>query len=195
MSRKLLAIALLFSAGTAMGADLGRMFFTPAERAMLDNARKKSIRGEVISETKAAAPVPQNVSVTGMVRRSDGKSTIWVNNRPVTDRQTGAVKVAPTANDNRVKLTVPESGRSVDLKVGQSVEILSGTIEEGYARRTAPKPATSAPGTENTGAEKTTAVPAPAPVQSEGIALKRSTRVRNRDIQDDLRPDDGLERK
>jgi hypothetical protein len=40
-----------------------------------------------------------------------------------------------------VTLQVPQSGRIVTLKPGQSVELLGGTVEEGYARRVeAPKP-------------------------------------------------------
>jgi pyruvate/2-oxoglutarate dehydrogenase complex dihydrolipoamide acyltransferase (E2) component len=43
--------------------------------------------------------------------------------------------------DGSVTLQVPQSGRSVILKPGQSVELLSGAVEEGYSRRLeAPKP-------------------------------------------------------
>ena len=140
------AIVLMLGAGTAASADLGRMFFTPTQRATLDNARKPNIRGEVGSDNAQAAPVPQNVSVNGVVQRSDGKSTIWLNNRPVAEPQAGGINVMPSKNDNRVKLTVPKSGRSVELKVGQSVEIVSGTIEEGYSRRSPPKPEPSPAG-------------------------------------------------
>ena len=38
---------LLFCAGTAMSADFGRMFFTPEQRATLDDARKKNLRIEI----------------------------------------------------------------------------------------------------------------------------------------------------
>ena len=127
---------LLFCAGTAMSADLDRMFFTPEQRATLDNARRQNLRIEIgTANVQPAAPVPQNLSVNGIVRRSDGKSTIWLNNRAVTEPHAGGINVVTGKNDNRVKLTDPESGRSVDLKVGQTVEIVSGTIQENYARR------------------------------------------------------------
>ena len=142
MTARLIAIVLMIFAGAASAAELGRMFYTPAQRATLDNARKQNIRVDIGNDSEQAAPVPQNMSVNGVVRRSDGKNTVWMNNRIVADRNVAGVGVVPSRNDNRVKLTVPDSGRSVDLKVGQTIEIVSGRIEESYARRVAPNPET-----------------------------------------------------
>jgi len=191
------AIVLMLGAGAAAGADLGRLFFTPEQRATLDNARKQNIRSEIGSENEQqAAPVPQNISVNGVVRRSDGKSTVWINNRAVTDRLTGGISVSTGKNDGRVKLTMPESGRSVDLKVGQTVEIVSGTIEESYARRAPPNPDTKAvPGTENStsGAEK--GAPAQASRSSDsGAGLqRRAAPAGGRNEQDDAQPNDAAD--
>src|SRR5262245_4719478 len=136
MSVKLTALAVMLCASAAASADLGRLFFTPAQRATLDSARKQKVRIEVSSDKEPAAePVPQNVSVNGIVRRSDGKSTVWLNNRAITEKNAEGLNVSINRNDSRVKLSVPERGRSVDLKVGQTVDIVSGTIEEGYSRR------------------------------------------------------------
>jgi hypothetical protein len=134
-----LLLCILASAGSAGAADLGRLFFTPAQRATLDSARRQNIRVDVGNETEqSAAPVPQHISVTGLVQRSDGKSTVWLNNRAVNEQQQtgGGIVVTADRKEQRVKLSVPESGRSVDLKVGQTVEVLSGTIAEGYSRQT-----------------------------------------------------------
>jgi hypothetical protein len=145
MSARLIVFVLLACASAASAAELGRLFYTTAQRATLDNARKQNIRVEIGGDNEQqAAPVPQNLSINGMVRRSDGKTTVWMNNRVVADRNVGGVGVVPSRNDNRVQLIVPDSGRSVDLKVGQTVEIVSGRIEEGYARRAAPSPETPA---------------------------------------------------
>src|SRR6478735_5420725 len=141
-ARSLALWGLLAIANAASAAELGRMFFTPAQRATLDNARKQNIRVEIGNESEqqpAAAPVPQNVSVNGIIRRSDGKNTIWLNNRVVNEQNPSGMNAAIVKSDNRVRLSVPDSGRSVDLKVGQTVEIVSGTIEESYLRRPAAK--------------------------------------------------------
>jgi len=164
MSARLLLLVFLAHAGVAMAADLGRLFFTPTQRATLDNARKQNIRVEIGNDGNepqpqlptAAAPVPQNMTVNGMVRRSDGKSTVWVNDHAVGESGAGGVKIVPGKAGDRVKVTAPDGSRSVDLKVGQTVEILSGTVEEGYARRSTLKP-------EPAPADKPAAAGAPAP--------------------------------
>ena len=153
MTARLLALLMLMAgAGTAAGAEIGRLFFTPAQRAALDGFRKLNVQSAAIVEDDRdkdlviAPPAqgPERMSVGGVVRRSDGKNTTWVNNRAVAAGQAGGVKAAPGKNDNRVKLTDPQSGRSFELKVGQTVDVTSGTIEEGYARRAVPKPASAA---------------------------------------------------
>ena len=148
MTARLVAlIVLMAGAGTAAGAEFGRMFFTPEQRAALDYFRKLNIRNAEISDDDrdkdlvAPPPAPEQVSVNGVVRRSDGKTTVWVNRRAVTEQQpAGAALNVTPRTDNRVRLSVPKSGRSADLKVGQTVEILSGAIEEGYSRRAVVKP-------------------------------------------------------
>jgi hypothetical protein len=124
---------------------LGRLFFTPAQRASLDVARSQRARAAVATERteQEATPVPQTITYNGVLRRSDGKTTVWVNNQPVHDRESAgaAAIVGRVRADGSVTLQVPQSGRSVTLKPGQSVELLSGNVEEGYARRLeGPKP-------------------------------------------------------
>ena len=143
MTARLVALMVLLAAvGTAAGAEFGRLFFTPEQRAALDNFRKLNVQsGAVVIEEDrdrdlvVPPSAPENVSVNGVVRRSDGRNTVWINNRAVAGREAGGIVVAPGKTDNRVNLTVQQSGRSFDLKVGQTAEILSGTIDEGYARR------------------------------------------------------------
>jgi hypothetical protein len=118
---------------------LGRLFFTPAQRASLDVARSQRARAAVATEKseQEAAPVPQTITYSGVLRRSDGKTTVWINNQPVHDRESAgaAAIVGRVRPDGSVTLQVPQSGRSVILKPGQSVELLSGAVEEGYSRR------------------------------------------------------------
>jgi hypothetical protein len=124
---------------------LGRMFFTPAQRAQLDVARTQRARTtlatEKTEEIVTAAPVAQSITYDGMVRRSDGKSTVWLNSRPVNDKESaGAVVVGRIRADGGVSLQMPQSGRTVELKPGQSIELLSGAIEESFSRRPAAQP-------------------------------------------------------
>ena len=119
---------------------LGRLFFTPAERVHLDELRRKPPAPPQVAvttqpEAVPAAPTPQYITVNGVVRRSDGNSTVWVNNKPVTgQRSEDGVVVTPsgTRGSGNVTLRVPETGRTIDLKVGQQVEVRSGQVQEGY---------------------------------------------------------------
>jgi len=63
-----------------MGAhaqQLGTLFHSPAEREALDKLR----RGDVPGKAVEAIPLPDPV-VTGFVKRSDGKSTVFIDKRP-----------------------------------------------------------------------------------------------------------------
>ncbi len=150
-----LVLCLVWCAPLA-AADIERMFYTRQERALLDDMRENKLRSTVASE-EPAAPIPQHVVVNGLVRRSDGKNTVWLNNRATTERRAEPISVTTSKNNDRVSLTVRDSGRSIDLKVGQSAEIVSGTITEGYAKRAAPIPVTKPDGERSTGSNgKTT---------------------------------------
>ena len=79
--------------------SLGRLFFTPEKRAALERSRKLNLRQtqQVEGET---------MSLNGVVRRSDGRGTAWINGRPhyVADpRQGVAIGLQPDA-DGRNRL-------------------------------------------------------------------------------------------
>lgn len=136
-------------APAAESPGLGRLFFTPQQRTQLDTARSQKSRATLASEKpEEAAPLPQIVTYSGTVRRSDGKSTAWINGRPVAEGEvkSGVPVVGKIRPDGSVALDVQQTGRGVDLKVGQSIEIISGRVEEPFARRaTAPQPEPPAP--------------------------------------------------
>jgi hypothetical protein len=71
----------LGAAGT-QPAELERLFFTPAQRAEMQTARTHPATGRTQSNlpgVPAAAPAP--VQFDGMLIRSDGKTTRWVDGK------------------------------------------------------------------------------------------------------------------
>lgn len=85
----LLLLSLGFG-GSSLAApptDPGRLFYTPAQRAQLEAARTRNVT-QVKQATPATPPPP--LRFDGMVIRSDGKGTSWVNGQP----QVGAPGVA-----------------------------------------------------------------------------------------------------
>jgi hypothetical protein len=154
------ASALIMLTGLSLAANLapaaeplGRFFFTPAQRAQLDIARSQKSRATLASEQTdeaAAQPLPEVLTYRGSVRRSDGKSTVWLNNQTVQDQQPveGLAVVGRVNANGDVTLQVPQTNRTIELKPGQSVDIGSGIVEEPFARDvTAPKPETKPPAT------------------------------------------------
>ena len=69
--------AALLLATAARGAELGTLFFTPAEREEMDRQR----RGEPAAE--GAPREARGHAVTGYVKRTDGRATVWIDGRPM----------------------------------------------------------------------------------------------------------------
>lgn len=165
------------------------MFFTPSQRASLDVARKQRARTTVATEATeevaaTAAPVPQTITFDGMVRRSDGKTTVWINNRPVNENeQAGGVVFGRIRPDGGISLQVPQTGRSVELKVGQSIELLSGQIEDAYTR----KPPAAAPEPKPAAKPSAQAKPAAAPASAERAAAERDREDQQRKLEESVR--------
>lgn len=135
--KKLIFLVLLVFSFELMAAEMGRLFFTPAEREKLNNLRAnaKSVDLTEISAPDAPAIVtpPSDVSVQGYVKRSDGKkNTVWVNGQPVQENSSGAgVEVGRLqGNSNQVPLTLSGSGKSVNLKAGQTYNPNNDQVSE-----------------------------------------------------------------
>ena len=71
----------LCGSGFAATADPGRLFYTPAQRAQLEAARARNVTRV---ETRAPAFSAPPVRFDGVVIRSDGRGTAWVDGRPQT---------------------------------------------------------------------------------------------------------------
>ena len=75
----------------------GRLFYSPAQRAMLNEARVRQVTAlpkvagsGSASEVAPAPPAP--VSFDGVITRSDGTATHWVNGRPHVGRSSDNVR-------------------------------------------------------------------------------------------------------
>lgn len=82
-----LAAAVLAAAALAQGASAhaappepGRLFYTPAQRAQLEAARSRGSARPATASVQAAEDAPQRYD--GMIIRSDGQVTHWVDGKP-----------------------------------------------------------------------------------------------------------------
>lgn len=109
-----IAVLLLAAAGSAGADPLGRLFLTPERRAALERQRRLNIQE---AQTLEGA----TVSLDGVVVRSGGKSTVWVNQHAQNEHasDTGVTAVVSAKNPARAVLT-PGDETSTPLKVGES---------------------------------------------------------------------------
>ena len=94
---RLVAIAACIVAATAGAAELGTLFTTPDERARLDRLRRgEPIAGEASPTGGGRTGTPV---VTGYVKRSDGRNTVWIDGSPVAVGKGSAALLDPRAVD------------------------------------------------------------------------------------------------
>ena len=114
-----------------------RLFTSQKERSSLDKARLKYLSKDKkvpqrITVKKKPRPVPA-VQMRGFIKRSDGKTTTWVNQgNTLKSRTVDRVKISktPTAAGG-VKVKLP-NGKTVTLKPGQKYDPLTGRIKNIY---------------------------------------------------------------
>ena len=96
---------------------LGRLFFTAEQRQMLDRQRQLDVK-----EAVAADPT---LTIDGVVTRSSGQRTVWINGVAVASprRDDPAQVVVQAAGAKPVKARV---GDSVDRQSGEATDLLGG---------------------------------------------------------------------
>ena len=131
LARSALAAAgiALAGAGSAQAQELGRLFFTPEQRAALDARRKARVPDKPAAAPVTVSPVTR---VNGAVQRGGGKSTVWVNNEMIPeDAQADGARVAPRGpNSGRVSIPAGETTPRHDLRVGESLDRGSGEVRD-----------------------------------------------------------------
>lgn len=121
----------------AQAETLGRLFHTPEQRALLDLARKSTPLNAIGEPAAPTSSVQEGLSVSGIITRSDGRRSTWVNGRLEHDAAIG--------KQDRTQVWVKLPGGEVKLKVGQSLDPATGQVAEGYRRAPAPEPAAAKP--------------------------------------------------
>lgn len=123
-------ILILFSCTLTLIAQaepLGRLFHTPEQRALLDTARKTMPMNTGNTGGETEAPSAPDFSLNGIVTRSDGKRSVWVNHHVEQDAaQPGA------QHRNQIQVQLP--GGAIKLKVGQRIDPATGQVTESFHR-------------------------------------------------------------
>jgi len=122
----LLACALLAPGATAAQEQLGRLFFTPEQREALDARRRARL-----PDKPAAVAVSPTTRIDGYVKRSSGKSTLWVDGYAVRDgSHPDGLRVRAGRDPSRVTVRIGEDGRPIEVKVGQTLDRGNGEVTD-----------------------------------------------------------------
>lgn len=134
--RKALSVAALVAGSiipaAGMAAEpLGRLFFTPIQRNVLD-------AGKYAGTPAPIAPAPRTVHLDGVVTRSDAERTVWINGTAYHDGSPDGmqVKTSPAAPAS-TSIRIPGKTATTRVKVGQRLDLNSGRIQEDFTRRPA----------------------------------------------------------
>ncbi|MGH8758074.1 MAG: hypothetical protein ACREVZ_00560 [Burkholderiales bacterium] len=133
--RILLVLAAMLPLWATHAAEpLGRLFFTPSQRAALD-------AGKQVSKPRTARAVaprgPRAVTLNGVVTRSDGGTAVWINGRAADGKGVPGVRASASATDpTSAQLRVGGAPTSVRLRVGQQLNRMSGKVLEPYESAT-----------------------------------------------------------
>jgi hypothetical protein len=95
---------------TAQADDLGRLFFSKAERKQLDQHLSLRVAGKDGQNEQ-----PHYLVVNGVIQHSDGSRTAWINGK--------AQHNAPGKNPSTVPVTAPGKTEAIEVKVGQRLNI------------------------------------------------------------------------
>jgi hypothetical protein len=124
VKKALLTIA-LFGLGVlpdpCMAQQVGRLFFTPEQRAALDARRK----ARVPDKPAAVVVASPTTKLDGYVKRSGGPSTVWVNGEPLPEGTGDAPRIGP-----RVSISVGEGGRRAALRPGEALDRGTGEVRD-----------------------------------------------------------------
>jgi hypothetical protein len=125
MTRLLFFAVALAVIGPVWSQDVGRLFFTPEQRDALDARRK----GRVPDKPAPAAASP-TTRLDGYVKRSSGRSTVFINGQSVLEGTTDAPVVDPERRGGRVSVPAGEGGARSPLKPGETLELQSGRVRD-----------------------------------------------------------------
>jgi hypothetical protein len=109
----------------AQPPQLGRLFSSPEERARLDAGRSGTPPAVAVQVAPPPPPPPPGppMELNGLVQRSSGRSTVWLNQAP----QQEPYNQVSGASQLTLRLS---NGQVVVLKPGQQYDPASGTVME-----------------------------------------------------------------
>ena len=119
------ALALMVASLPAPAQELGRLFFTPERREALDRQRQFKVPESL------EVPDDPTLTINGVVTRSSGKRTVWINGVTQNEKDIGKGVAATPNRANPGKILVqPESGAAATAGIGDTLNRTTGEATE-----------------------------------------------------------------
>ena len=113
--------------------ELGRLFFTPEQRAMLERGQQPDIGNTGQPGQPDQPAIAESLTVSGIVQKHGGERTVWIN---------GVPQVAGKSDEQApesVPVAIPGQAQPVKIKVGQKVQLSPPTPQK-TEKQPAPDP-------------------------------------------------------
>lgn len=117
------ALLLIAACPTPASAEeeLGRLFFSPERRQNLDRQRQLNI------QEKQEIPEDPSLTINGVVTRSSGKRTVWINNVSQNENETqSGISIIPNRKEPGKVLVQAADAPAGNAKVGDTVNRTTG---------------------------------------------------------------------
>jgi hypothetical protein len=117
----LVGLTMLAPAFAADAPELGRLFFTPERRLTLERQRTLNIQ-------EAQTLQGNTMSLDGVVYRSSGKATVWINRQAQTEGESSRTGVSAIVSPRTPgsALLAPGEETPAQLKVGEAMNRATG---------------------------------------------------------------------
>lgn len=117
----LVSLTMLAPAFAADPPELGRLFFTPDRRAALERQRTFNVQ-------EAQTLQGTTMSLDGVVHRSSGKTTVWINHQAQTESEASRTGVSAVLSGKTPgsALLAPGDEAPARLKVGEAMNRATG---------------------------------------------------------------------
>jgi len=120
----------------AQANSFGRFFTTPKQRAVLDQIRRNPQYNTTSRIASKLAPVAKkDIDINGIVVRSDGINTVWINgksNLKTNKPEVGVRIYSQNIKRESVTITLSNPDIRVTAKPGQTVDPITGKVSEVY---------------------------------------------------------------
>lgn len=124
LRERLFLACVLIAATVPFPADseeLGRLFFTPERRQTLDQQRQLNI------QERKEIPEAPTLTINGLVTRSGGKRTVWINGVAQDEKDIGSdVAVMPNRTNPGKVIVQPDGAPSTKASVGDTINRNTG---------------------------------------------------------------------